>query len=377
MTETGSLETQYLVSHGKTHCFQFEGDVCVADILDRLQDVEGVPSDQLSLVYGGKILAADAAVPVAPSVVRTHVNRALAGGKGGFGAMLKAMGKMGGKKTENFGACRDLNGRRLRHVNDEIKLQRWQETMAKKREAKRLNMPWDEDEEDEKNTGSTGIANWYLDSPGWAEGVGGAKLTKAMRKKRAAKRTWETEIANAEAAGLEFEYETGKVTAMDTYNKEFCIVDKVSRTATLLVISLPQDTQTTQNTKLRLRALSMQTIFVPFNVNAGDDDWTETLEVGDELEMTLVVKVQGRNRMRAVKAEKLEARAASKPVKDPYSKLVAYKSSDEMANLVAQGLSSAKAAKRAKMEQQATELAQVLPVDMQAHAKVRDSRPAL
>ncbi|CAM9237792.1 unnamed protein product [Discosporangium mesarthrocarpum] len=33
----------------------------------------------------------------------------------------------GKKPTRDFGACRDLQGRRLRHVNDEIRLQKWQE----------------------------------------------------------------------------------------------------------------------------------------------------------------------------------------------------------------------------------------------------------
>ena len=33
----------------------------------------------------------------------------------------------GAKPTTDFGACRDLQGRRLRHVNDEVRLQKWQE----------------------------------------------------------------------------------------------------------------------------------------------------------------------------------------------------------------------------------------------------------
>ena len=41
------------------------------------------------------------------------------GGKGGFGSMLRAQGgKMASQKTTNFEACRDLNGRRLRTVNE-------------------------------------------------------------------------------------------------------------------------------------------------------------------------------------------------------------------------------------------------------------------
>ncbi|CAN0533799.1 unnamed protein product, partial [Ectocarpus sp. 12 AP-2014] len=42
--------------------------------------------------------------------------------------MLRAMAKQAGAKpTTDFGACRDLQGRRLRHVNDEVRLQKWQE----------------------------------------------------------------------------------------------------------------------------------------------------------------------------------------------------------------------------------------------------------
>lgn len=34
--------------------------------------------------------------------------------------------RSGAKKTTDFGSCRDLSGRRLRHVNDEILLKKWQ-----------------------------------------------------------------------------------------------------------------------------------------------------------------------------------------------------------------------------------------------------------
>ena len=42
------------------------------------------------------------------------------GGKGGFGAQLRGTHtRVGQKKTTNFDACRDLSGRRLRHVQTE------------------------------------------------------------------------------------------------------------------------------------------------------------------------------------------------------------------------------------------------------------------
>ena len=49
-----------------------------------------------------------------------HLVLRLVGGKGGFGALLRSGAR--GSKTENFDACRDLNGRRLRHVNADKQL---------------------------------------------------------------------------------------------------------------------------------------------------------------------------------------------------------------------------------------------------------------
>lgn len=58
--------------------------------------------------------------------VVVHLLLRLRGGKGGFGSLLRgAATKAGQKKTNNFDACRDMNGRRLRHVNAEKKLEEW------------------------------------------------------------------------------------------------------------------------------------------------------------------------------------------------------------------------------------------------------------
>eukprot|EP00930_Biecheleria_cincta_P028603 TRINITY_DN19967_c0_g1_i1.p1 TRINITY_DN19967_c0_g1~~TRINITY_DN19967_c0_g1_i1.p1 ORF type:complete len:349 (-),score=105.49 TRINITY_DN19967_c0_g1_i1:58-1035(-) len=54
----------------------------------------------------------------------------LLGGKGGFGSLLK--NQKGGKKTTNFDAMRDLNGRRIRHVKAVERIKDWLE--QKKRE---------------------------------------------------------------------------------------------------------------------------------------------------------------------------------------------------------------------------------------------------
>jgi len=50
--------------------------------------------------------------------------------------MLRSMGKNRGKRTENFGACRDLSGRRLRHVNQDIRLRKWASNAERARRKK-------------------------------------------------------------------------------------------------------------------------------------------------------------------------------------------------------------------------------------------------
>jgi hypothetical protein len=90
------------------------------------------------------------------------------GGKGGFGTLLKGQSRQAGAKaTTNFGACRDLQGRRLRNVNDSIsreRFQSWQEKISK-----------GEATEDEMiralvldTSSSSGVAGWYLQLPSWA-----------------------------------------------------------------------------------------------------------------------------------------------------------------------------------------------------------------
>ena len=80
------------------------------------------------------------------------------GGKGGFGALLRIQSKLpGAKKTSDFSACRDLSGRRLRHVNNERIMQKWDE-------AKNSGKEFDVDQET-----SSGINMWFLGVPTWAK----------------------------------------------------------------------------------------------------------------------------------------------------------------------------------------------------------------
>jgi hypothetical protein len=63
--------------------------------------------------------------------------------------------KKGAKQTVDFRACRDLNGRRLRHVNDEIIYNKW-------KAAKEGGVEFDVDQDT-----AAGIPLWFLSTPSW------------------------------------------------------------------------------------------------------------------------------------------------------------------------------------------------------------------
>lgn len=108
--------------------------------------------------------------PLNHSVVFVKLAGCVRGGKGGFGALLRAMSKKkGARTTKDFGACRDLSGRRIRNVNDEQILMKWKEAKDK-----------GEDFDTEQTTPS-GIDLWFLSTPSWAEGF------KKRRRNRARK----------------------------------------------------------------------------------------------------------------------------------------------------------------------------------------------
>ena len=67
-------------------------------------------------MFGGKQLAGGRALGECSIVADStlHLALRLRGGKGGFGSLLRGAGKQ--KLTDNFDACRDLQGRRIRWV---------------------------------------------------------------------------------------------------------------------------------------------------------------------------------------------------------------------------------------------------------------------
>ncbi|CAM9355733.1 unnamed protein product [Pylaiella littoralis] len=137
---------------------------CVLEAVFLALGVSRGAAESLSVPWrlqcGGRFLSPDHDVPPL-SILRVWTG-GLKGGKGGFGAMLRAMAKQAGAKpTTDFGACRDLQGRRLRHVNDEVRLQKWQEDRERESRGEKV----------EEQKTQSGIENWHLGVPTWAEGA--------------------------------------------------------------------------------------------------------------------------------------------------------------------------------------------------------------
>ncbi|KAK3026593.1 hypothetical protein RJ639_041613 [Escallonia herrerae] len=86
-----------------------------------------IPTHHQLLLSNGRHLNDDASpLLIGPHPPTVHLLVRLRGGKGGFGSLLRgAATKAGQKKTNNFDACRDMSGRRLRHVNAEKRMEEW------------------------------------------------------------------------------------------------------------------------------------------------------------------------------------------------------------------------------------------------------------
>jgi SPRY domain/Silencing defective 2 N-terminal ubiquitin domain/Replication stress response SDE2 C-terminal len=105
---------------------------------------------------------------LSPPWATVRVQSSVRGGKGGFGTLLRSSARQSGAKlTTDFGACRDLQGRRLRHVNDEIKLRKWREAQERKQQNK--DGTTIEEETEAMFDTPSGLYNWHLMVPSWAD----------------------------------------------------------------------------------------------------------------------------------------------------------------------------------------------------------------
>lgn len=129
------------------------------------------PPPRLRLLSGGFPLPRDVPFSAAAHpIIRARLPCALPGGKGGFGANLRAQGRTAkAKRTSDFSHCRDLNGRRLKSVNDEARLRKWlsRDETEKRVAAAAAGMPYEE------AAGAAGVSGWLVGVPNWAEGFAG------------------------------------------------------------------------------------------------------------------------------------------------------------------------------------------------------------
>ncbi|KAF1799303.1 telomere stability and silencing-domain-containing protein [Mucor lusitanicus] len=94
------------------------------ELKQQIYEITSIPIDEqvLRTCSGHSLLDQD--LNTHGEFLNIQLSGRMLGGKGGFGSMLRAQGgRMNAQKTTNFEACRDLQGRRIRTVNDAKKLQ--------------------------------------------------------------------------------------------------------------------------------------------------------------------------------------------------------------------------------------------------------------
>jgi telomere stability and silencing protein Sde2 len=108
-------------------CHAFTDCDTVFDVKSRVFGTHTCGSEDVCyVVCQGKVIPDEASIPFdsVSGAAFLHVHLRLRGGKGGFGSLLKKNMSMG-KKVTNFDACRDLQGRRVRHSRGERELAEW------------------------------------------------------------------------------------------------------------------------------------------------------------------------------------------------------------------------------------------------------------
>ncbi|KAA8520740.1 hypothetical protein F0562_014988 [Nyssa sinensis] len=152
---------------GKHKTLNFSSpSISVNSIKHRLCEITTIPIQHQRLVSNGRQLEDQTLIStdgthLFPTV---HLLLRLRGGKGGFGSLLRgAATKAGQKKTNNFDACRDMSGRRLRHVNAEKKLEEWKAEAEERRLEKMAEEFIKKKAKAAKKAGGSGNADKYVE----------------------------------------------------------------------------------------------------------------------------------------------------------------------------------------------------------------------
>ena len=113
----------------KTSIYYF--DECSEKTIESLYSELNLDKNNTYLISEGKLLKNNSSLIYYDNKI-IEVRSRLKGGKGGFGSSLRLQ-QATKKQTKNFDACRDLQGRRLRKVNQERQLNEWRMKKAKKK----------------------------------------------------------------------------------------------------------------------------------------------------------------------------------------------------------------------------------------------------
>ncbi|KAL8118951.1 uncharacterized protein LOC141724036 [Apium graveolens] len=134
MANTHQIHLKLL--NGKTKTLNFTTpSIEITQIKTLIHSITSIPPHHQILISNGKLLQdPNEYVHLTHPINPISLLLRLRGGKGGFGSLLRGAGtKAGQKKTNNFDACRDMSGRRLRHVNAEKKMEEWNAEAAERR----------------------------------------------------------------------------------------------------------------------------------------------------------------------------------------------------------------------------------------------------
>ncbi|CEP12741.1 hypothetical protein [Parasitella parasitica] len=119
--------TQAIISlySGKTPlCMSINANTTAQQLKQQIYETTSIPVEEQVLRISSGHALADQDLNTGDEFISIKLAGRILGGKGGFGSMLRAQGgRMNAQKTTNFEACRDLQGRRIRTVNDAKKLQ--------------------------------------------------------------------------------------------------------------------------------------------------------------------------------------------------------------------------------------------------------------
>lgn len=118
--------TQYIIYFNQTHIFDFDNNIpTLLDIKEKLTETEdNIPIELINITYNQKDINTDHDLEFiyyneinninynSIIILRANIKQSLKGGKGGFGAQLRALAKQkAAKQTLDFGSCRDLQGK--------------------------------------------------------------------------------------------------------------------------------------------------------------------------------------------------------------------------------------------------------------------------